>query len=207
MHATLSINDTMVICGGRMESGALLSDLWTLKLLNVSRDVADSTSSSSSSTSEATASLIWEEHKDCSLPLPRCAHTINSITSLSSNKSNICIYGGIEGDNGISNNFLSLSFDVVLSSSSISSVSNSWEKIPITHGSIPARFGHVMTNISSSALHSLTTHSLYGTIIRRDIGNIYNNNISSTNDHMGMMLFGGVNADHDMGDIWLLLLS
>lgn len=212
MQSSCSVMNTMIVCGGRDENGHMLSDVWALKLLK--REDRDE------------HMLTWEKWDSAALMNPRCAHVscfVSTLDSLSSISWKLCIFGGFS-NNGVSSEVLSfpLEYDHSIKSVTISTGSR-WQTASFSNGP-KGRFGHSLCPLSHEYLINLWRNPKYRPLIERsNLGSKISlmetvRSSSSTHDEQfqiklnagvnggAAFLFGGVDAEEDYADIWLLFL-
>jgi hypothetical protein len=176
MHSTSVHDNTLIITGGRDGTGTLLQDVWILCLQEVIPD------HNSNSQDNFLAVLTWEESA-VKLPEARCAHAAAFC------EHHVYLYGGFTLT-GIASDMLELD---------IYKLDSTWKTCSFDVNLIPTRFGHTMCTLSKQALASFQAHEVYGNLLPMMFraGKI---------DEMvgGMLLFGGVDAEQDFGDIWMI---
>jgi hypothetical protein len=202
-----SANPALVISGGRTVD-SILSDVWILsgrsldEKVSATEPTADPQTSPTETTSLHPLSppqeviFQWQQMTSYELPHPRCAHTSALIPIPSELPDDpplyqLLLYGGFTGQ-GISDDIIQCVFSP--SPSSCSSIT--WHPIIPSHN-IPGRFGHVMClpppwlrpnskkpNKSSGAVPAATSGAVGRTIL----------------------LYGGIDAEQDYNDLWLISL-
>lgn len=214
MHSSSSVMNTLIITGGRDEHGNMLSDVWALKLTKIA-DVNE-------------YSLDWEKWENAALSSQRCAHVSCFVSTLGSPTEiswKLCIFGGFSSS-GVSSEILSFPLDYDESTKSVVPCQDaSWQKAAFSNGP-KGRFGHALCPLSHEYLISLWRNGKYRPLIERaNIGakialmdSVRSSSASSScSDQFRIklqagincgaaFLFGGVDAEEDFADIWLLFL-
>lgn len=194
MHSTSSFNGSMVITGGRNSEGTILSDVWILSIrpndiiekeeLDIEKTCEENKNNDNTNT---LFPLKWIKRNDWTLSSSRCAHG----AAIINNK--LCVYGGFTGE-GVAGD---LSTKVI--SDLPSSVSN-WIS-ETSKDSTGPRFGFALCQVSNIEMltHKGTKKTSAKSIAKNgDIGTPIVKNGSA-----GLLVFGGVSAEADYGDVWL----
>lgn len=189
MHSTCCYHGRMYIAGGRNET-EVLSDIWCL----------GSSTASSAEGEGSTCPLLWTKLEGFSLDTPRCAHggAIIPFPSDIAGEPDIvamCLFGGFTGA-GVSADLIMADITPVTSSTtSVSSTTRSicpWKTVNVK-GEMPPRFGLAMC-VAPNWVNANTTTSSTGVAAVAD----------SSVTRPGLVIFGGVNAERDLNDFWLL---
>lgn len=197
----LSSNSSLVITGGRTVD-SILSDVWILsgthqhqvegKIAGDSEEKVEADQTTSlPPLADQEVTFQWQQLPCYELPHPRCAHTsafipIPSPTQeLEENPSslfNLVLYGGFTGQ-GISDDLIQCVFDPLNPST------NSWQPV-MSSQNIPGRFGHVMC-LPPSWIRANSKKQQPTEVTERS---------------RRILLYGGIDADQDYNDIWLISL-
>lgn len=210
MHSTCCHNGRMYIAGGRSET-EVLSDVWCLGPIPASPDsstsCADATLSDGLIQPSTACPLSWIKVSSLSLDAPRCAHgaaivtlpsisaTTSDIVSNTTTETNVvamCLLGGFTGA-GVSADLIIADMSSVVASSTSSLSSDSSTTSPCrwrtanVKGSVPPRFGLAMC-VAPDWMTPGTSSPVS----------------DSTVSKPGIVVFGGVNAERDLNDFWIL---
>ena len=213
MHSTSCIMNTLIIMGGRDENNNMLTDVWALKMQR-NGDIGE-------------YSLTWEAWDSMRLPNPRCAHVscfVSTLESIESISWKLCIFGGFTNA-GVSSEVLSIPLDYDVNNQSVIPCSGvSWQNASFSNGP-KGRFGHALCPLSHKYLISLWQNSKYRPVVERanlgekiavmesirvaqhsSIDELFHIKLQAGVNCGAAFLFGGVDADQDFADIWLLFL-
>jgi hypothetical protein len=179
--------------------------------------------------------FVWEQWTDVPLPSIRCAHVSCFVSSLPTANQidwRICIFGGFT-DRGVSDEVLSLNVDwdmvarkvvpVVVGSDNDNKGGSAWRIMSFPTGP-PGRFGHALCSLSYQYLLDLLLNPRYKPLLERAhlvdkitmLGKASEQALTSQDKMFrwkvaagkacgAAFLFGGVSAEQDFADIWLLL--
>lgn len=217
MHATCSTpSGSMIISGGRNESGAVLIDVWELH-----SSAALTPAPSSSSADSSPALLSWKKRSELTLNVPRCSHGAAVICLPQENIPHYCVVGGFTGATGPAAMPDGLVAIAMHSPEAPEKSTPVWSK-PQGLKTLGPRFGVSVCN-STSWIADLPSAAPSPTKIPIDDeaasgvlnGELHLDTCSTelrtecnheeglaAEEFTGILLFGGVNMDRDFADVW-----
>lgn len=200
----------MIISGGRDDSGNILAETWVLR---VCLESVDDTG--------PRISAVWAQNEALALPKPACAHTSflqqANASGSSSGEGRVLSYialGGFSYD-GLAGYVHRVLLRMGMEDLEIINADERWTTTKLS-SSVALRFGHCITPISSSFANALAEDvKLRPLLSSKAIQTLSAGFSSSSADIISTttswgggraaLVFGGVNAEEDFNDLWMII--
>eukprot|EP01041_Mallomonas_annulata_P006359 gene6359-12859_t len=231
MHSTCIHNGCVFIAGGRDDNGAILSDVWKLGPRDAcSTDTTTAPTISTTTATTGSCPIEWTRVPQLELNPPRCAHgatiipsvttstataTISTSAAASTSTSSstsasasidttpsscalMCLFGGFTGGTGVANDFCVAPIDA--GHTDMNTNKNNWETLRLNK-SMQCRFGLSLCTAPEWMLCAAGSAKTTSLVAKKSVeGSI----VDRTEAIAGVVIVGGINAEEDFNDFWII---